>query len=200
MITQAVILCGGKGERLGDALRYSPAVVVPKPLIEVGGKPFITYAITMLKGIGFEDIVLLCRDLVEHFKFLGDEIVRVIGVPVSWWKPECCAKGTISEEVLPIPNIEATFLLLNGDSFPLMDWRAFCNTDEPRVAVKIVGRDAGVAIVRREDIESGKIDCLDIKGMMNKTENYVVLGGLHIGTPQGLQRARTFIDIAVYGQ
>ena len=199
-IRQAVILCGGKGERLGDALRYSPTVVIPKPLIEVGGKPFITYAINMLKGIGFEDIVLLCRHLVEHFKFLSDETIRVIGIPTSWTLPESMAKGDISEEVLSVPNLQDIFLLLNSDSFPLMDWRAFVNTEDPRVAVKMIGRDAGVAIVSKWDVKSGVVRCLDIKGMMDEYENYVVLGGLHIGTPQGLQRARAFIDIAVYGQ
>ncbi len=185
MITQAVILCGGKGERLGYATAETP-----KPLVEVGGKPFITYALNMLKGIGFKDIVLLPRQFGEAFLLLAGGEVRVVAVE----------NMTVNEEVLTIAGLQDLFLLLNGDSFPLMDWRAFVETDGPRVAVKVVGRDAGAAIVRKADVEAARVNCLDIKDMMEKYENYVVLGGLHIGTPQGLQRARTFIDIAVYGQ
>lgn len=185
MVEQAVILCGGKGGRLGYATE-----TVPKPLVEVGGKPFITYAINMLKGIGIRDIVIAARNLAAAFIALEDGVVRV------GKKTDLSA----NEEILSIANLQDMFLLLNGDGFPIMDWRAFINTDRPRVAVKVVGRDAGVAIVGRADIATGYIHCLDIKDMMGKMENYVVLGGLHIGTPEGLQRARTFIDIAVYGQ
>ena len=189
MITQAVILCGGKGERLGDALRYNPTVLIPKPLIEVGGKPFVTYAIAMLKGIGITDIILTTRNQAGHFVYLQDDVVRVVG-------KDCEADA----ELLLISHLHDLFLLLNGDSFPIMDWRAFINTDKPRVAVKVVGRDAGVAIVRKADIGSGHFRCLDMKSMMSVYENYTILGGLHIGTPQGLQRARAFMDIVVYGQ
>lgn len=185
MVKQAVILCGGKGERLGYA-----TALTPKPLIEVGGKPFVTFAINMLKGIGIEDIVLVAKDFAQHFQFLEDGKVRV-GEKTD---------ADADTEVLSIANLKDIFLLLNGDGFPIMDWRDFIDTEWPRVAIKVVGRDAGVAIVRKIDILTGHIHCLDIKDMMGKMENYIVLGGLHIGTPQGLQRARTFIDIAVYGQ
>lgn len=188
---QAVILCGGSGERLGDALRYDPGIEVPKPLIEVGGKPFITYTLNMLKGIGFNDIVLLAKNLAKKFKHLEGGVVRVI---------DSGQYEHISQEVLSVPNLQGIFLLLNGDSFPIMDWRAFVDDFKPKIAVKVIGRDAGIAIVLKEDIVHGEINCLDIKGMMNRYVNYIVFGGLHIGTPAGLQRARTFIDIAVYGQ
>lgn len=184
-INQALILCGGEGERLGYA-----ADAVPKPLVEVGGKPFITYAINMLKGIGIRDIILLTKDKAKYFSYLSGSTVRVVE-----------SQGNIDEGVMSIiEQLDGMFLLLNGDLFPIMDWRGFISTCRPKVAVKIIGRDAGAAIVKREDIVSGYISCSDIKGMMDKYENYIVLGGLHIGTPEGLQRARTFIDIAVYGE
>jgi len=184
MVKQAVILCGGRGTRLAELVNETP-----KPLIEVGGKPFVTYAINMLKGIGFTDIVLLIGYMKEKFESLKDKVVRLVET-----------QEDVNKAVLSIPNLQDLFLLLNGDCFPVMDWRGFVEAAEPRVAVKIVGRDAGVAIVRKRHIEDGFINCGNIKDMVNKLENYTILGGLHVGTPQGLQRARVFFDTIVYGQ
>lgn len=193
MISQAVILAGGRGTRLNDGLRFSPAVEVPKPLIEVGGKPFITYSINMLKGIGISDIILLVGYMKECYTFLEDGIVRLV-----------TTREDVNEAVLSILDLHPTFILLNGDCFPVMDWRTFVDKDNPinhpKVAVKIIERDAGIAIVTRTDILSNKINCADISGMLKVYKAYTILGGLHIGTYQGLERARQFMDIVVFGQ
>ena len=188
MIKQTIVLVGGRGERLNDGIRFTPAVEIPKPLIEVGGKPFLTYSLDMLKGIGIRDIVLLVGYRKEFYEFLKDDIVRLVET-----------QEDVNKAVLSIPNLQELFLLLNGDCFPIMDWRDFIRAAKPRVAVKIVGRDAGIAIVSKEDIRVGGVDCSRIGDMLGKYENYSILGGLHIGTYQGLARARLFIDIVVYG-
>lgn len=185
----AVILCGGKGTRLNDGLRYNPAIETPKPLIEVGGKPFVSYAINMLKGVGITDIVLLVGYMKEAYEQLKQSGVRLVETV-----------DDVNEAVLAIPDLGTSFLLLNGDCFPVMDWRAFIDTGEPRVAVKIVDRDAGVAIVSKASVATGSVDCSDINGMRECCEEYTILGGLHIGTYQGLQRARQFMDLIVFGQ
>jgi len=161
--------------------------------MEVGGKPFITYSLNMLKGIGITDIVLLVGYMEEEFDFLEGIIVRLV-----------TTQKNVNEAVLAIPNLQSTFVLLNGDCFPVMDWRTFIDKDNPvnlpKVTVKIVGRDAGIAIVTREDILSNKINCADISGMLKVYGSYTILGGLHIGTYQGLERARQFMDLVVFGQ
>jgi NDP-sugar pyrophosphorylase family protein len=43
MLKQAVILVGGLGTRLGEMAR-----LVPKPLLEVAGKPFLDYILDEL--------------------------------------------------------------------------------------------------------------------------------------------------------
>lgn len=191
MVRQAVILCGGEGTRLGDALRFAPAYEVPKVLQEVGGKPFVTYAINYLKGIGFTNIFLMVKFKAEDFYFLEsiDGIVKLVQ-----------SSDDVNQSILSIPILEDLFLLLNGDCFPVMDWREFCNTDQPRTAIKIVDRDAGAAIVRKSDVESNRINCSDIRPMDRIYEKYTILGGLHIGTYQGLERARQFMDLVVFGQ
>ncbi len=189
MLKQAVILCGGPGTRLNDQVRFQPAIETPKPLIEVGGKPFVTYAISMLKGIGFTDIVLLVGYMREAFEPLQKYPVRLVETQENF-----------NKAVLAISGLEDIFLLLNGDCFPVMDWRAFCHTLTSRVAIKIVNRDAGVAIVERVCIKQGILDCSRIGDMDKTIPTYTILGGLHVGTYQGLARARQFMDMVVFGQ
>ena len=52
--SQAVILVGGRGTRLGALTDDTP-----KPLLAVGGKPFLAYVVGALARQGFRDIVLL---------------------------------------------------------------------------------------------------------------------------------------------
>ena len=54
LITQAVILCGGLGTRLGNITK-----VVPKPMVDVKGKPFLEHIIIQLKKNGIKEILLL---------------------------------------------------------------------------------------------------------------------------------------------
>ncbi len=55
MITQAIILAGGKGERLRP---YT--LDRPKPMVEILGKPIIAYQVDQLKAIGVTDFVFAC--------------------------------------------------------------------------------------------------------------------------------------------
>jgi len=55
MIKQAVILCGGKGSRLGKLTTH-----IPKPLLKVNSKPFIEYQIENLARHGIKEIYLIC--------------------------------------------------------------------------------------------------------------------------------------------
>ena len=64
--TQAVILAGGRGERLRPFTDN-----MPKPMIEFHGKPFLEYLIEMLRDQGFKRILLLLgylpRIIQEYF-------------------------------------------------------------------------------------------------------------------------------------
>lgn len=188
MISQAIILVGGRGERLNDKVRYTPIAETPKPLVEVGGRPFVTYAIRYLTGIGFTDIVLLVGHMKESFVPLSGGSVRLV-----------VTQPNVDDAVLAIPDLQDMFLLLNGDCFPIMDWSILRQRKAPCTTVKIVGRDAGCAVVAKQDIVAGVISCANISGMELVYEVITILGGLHIGTVAGLHRARQFMDMVVYG-
>jgi len=55
-LREALILAGGKAERLGDA-----AGGQPKPLVPVAGRPIVEYQIRRLVAAGVERVVIACR-------------------------------------------------------------------------------------------------------------------------------------------
>ena len=59
---QVVVLCGGKGTRLSE---YTEKI--PKPLIEIGGKPILWHIIQMYKSYG-------CNEFIFCLGYKGDKI------------------------------------------------------------------------------------------------------------------------------
>ena len=72
---EALVLAGGKAERLGDA-----AGGLPKPLVPVGGRPLAEYQVLRLAAAGVTRVILACRagyeqQFVDALSDLGVEIV-----------------------------------------------------------------------------------------------------------------------------
>ena len=60
-----VILCGGRGTRLQERTQ-----VIPKPLVEIGGRPIVWHVIQIYLAHGFERFLLLTghrQDQIAHF-------------------------------------------------------------------------------------------------------------------------------------
>ena len=60
-----VILCGGRGTRLG-----AHASEVPKPLVEIGGRPIVWHVIRLYAAQGFDRFLLAAGyrgELIERF-------------------------------------------------------------------------------------------------------------------------------------
>lgn len=150
-------------------------------MIVVQGKPFIYYMATILNRMGVTDIVLSVGYLKEQFGKLDIPGIRLVD----------CDPEEVNKSVLRVPGLKSLFVLANGDVLPILKWKQFLDTKKPRVAVKTtpIYKDAGICIVDREDVRSGKEDCGDIRGMMTDYENFACTGNLHIGTPEGLRIA-----------
>jgi NDP-sugar pyrophosphorylase family protein len=52
---EAIVLAGGKAERLGDAARG-----LPKPLVPVGGRPLVSYQLARLARAGVDRAIIAC--------------------------------------------------------------------------------------------------------------------------------------------
>ena len=110
MLTQAVILVGGLGTRLGDRTR-----LVPKPMLEIGGRPFLDTLIDeLLRYDIFDEILLLAghrAEIVEtHYASAARGRTRLV---VS---SETAPLGTGGALVHARELLHDRFLLLNGDS------------------------------------------------------------------------------------
>ncbi|MDE6582477.1 MAG: NTP transferase domain-containing protein [Duncaniella sp.] len=104
---RAIIMAGGKGERLRPL-----TLTTPKPLVKVAGKAIIDYNIEALAAVGVKDITVtvnyLAEQLEEHFS------QPVAGVNVKCVR-ETFPMGTIgSAALVPAGTLGAT-LVMNSD-------------------------------------------------------------------------------------
>jgi mannose-1-phosphate guanylyltransferase len=150
---QALVLAGGEGTRLRPLTN-----TVPKPVLPLVNRPFLTYMIEWLAGHGFTEVVLSCM-------FMAGDIRRVLGD--REWKgtrlhyveePE--PRGTAGAVKFAEAVLDERFAVLNGDIFTDFDvsalWRAhrelgaratitLMEVDDPS-AYGLVLRDANDAV------------------------------------------------------
>jgi NDP-sugar pyrophosphorylase family protein len=114
---EAVILAGGKAERLGDAARGRP-----KALVDVAGMPLAAYQVDQLVRAGVERVIVSCAQGTEdEFQValagLGAEIV-----PVA--EPEPLGRGGGLRFAGGARQKEGPLYALNGDELIDVDLRA----------------------------------------------------------------------------
>jgi D-glycero-D-manno-heptose 1,7-bisphosphate phosphatase len=121
-VSQAAILVGGKGTRLCEAVAS-----IPKPLMEVAGRPFLDRIIAHLSRFGIQRVLLLAGYLgqVVAEAYDGRELFGVsLNVVV-----EPSARGTAGALAHCLDLLDDVFLLSNGDSLFDCDLTDFCATD-----------------------------------------------------------------------
>jgi NDP-sugar pyrophosphorylase family protein len=123
------ILAGGLGTRLGRL-----AEKVPKPLINVAGKPFLAHQLALLRRQGFKQVVLCVGHLGEMIRTeFGTGADYGVTLTYSFDGPHLIGTGGAVRKALPI--LGDRFLVMYGDSylpiaFPSV-WSAFCESGKP---------------------------------------------------------------------
>lgn len=135
---QALILVGGEGTRLRPLTS-----TVPKPVVPLAGRPFITFMLEWLRGHGVDDAVLSCG-------FMADSVRRVLGDGESLGmrlryvsEPEPLGTGGALKFAEPL--LAERFLMLNGDVLTDIDLTAQLAQHEA------TGARATLALVAVED-------------------------------------------------
>jgi mannose-1-phosphate guanylyltransferase len=135
---QALVLAGGEGTRLRPLTN-----TVPKPVLPLVNRPFLTYMIEWLAAHGFTEVVMSCM-------FLAGDIRRVLGE--REWKgtrlhyveePE--PRGTAGAVKFAEAVLGERFAVLNGDILTDFDISALWRTHEE------LGARATITLMEVED-------------------------------------------------
>ncbi len=114
---QAVFLIGGKGTRLGAL-----TAAMPKPLLDVGGRPFLDYLLEKVAAAGVPEILLLAGyNAHQATRYEGS---RVGGADIKC-RVEPEGSGTAGGLKWAADALAPSFLLMNGDSLFDIDLVAF---------------------------------------------------------------------------
>ncbi len=109
-ITQAVILAGGRGERLRPLTDN-----LPKPMVPVSGNPFLEYIVELLRENGIKEIVMLLGYLPEKvIEYFGDGKKFSVSIKYSIGSVDDFT-GTRVRNAAPLLADE--FLLLYSDNY-----------------------------------------------------------------------------------
>ncbi|KAF0135318.1 MAG: D-glycero-D-manno-heptose 1-phosphate guanosyltransferase [Candidatus Saganbacteria bacterium] len=112
---QAVILAGGAGTRLKPLTDN-----IPKPMIDINGKPFILYIIEYLKKSGIKNVVLCTGYLADKISdYFGNG--KKYGVDIRY-SVEKKFLGTAGAIKLADNLLEDEFFVLNGDTYLPIDY------------------------------------------------------------------------------
>lgn len=118
---KAVILCGGRGTRLGEHGRS-----VPKALITIGGKPIIWHLLTLFACHGVTDFVLCLG-------YLGDDIRNYFAGNDNGWNVELIDTGIDTNTGGRLKRVEdrvadeQSFFVTYGDGLADVDLSALAD-------------------------------------------------------------------------
>lgn len=147
---KAIILAGGRGERLRPLTDK-----IPKPMIPVKGKPLIEWCIANLKNNGIVDIILSIgykAEVIEDYFKDGSGF----GVHVSYnIEKEPLGTGGAVKEICKKYSINEPFILVWGDNLADYKFRQMVKEHKNHDAL------ITMALTTREDVENFGVALLE---------------------------------------
>lgn len=116
-IKSAIILAGGKGERLRPFTDDRP-----KPMVEIAGRPIISYILEQIKNAGVEEVVVACSYLHEVLEvYLGNG--EKFGLKISYSIEELPLGrgGGIKQAMKHLTGEWENTMVINGDQLWQLD-------------------------------------------------------------------------------
>jgi NDP-sugar pyrophosphorylase family protein len=151
--TEAIILAGGKAERLGDASEGRP-----KSLVPIAGRPLAAYQLALLANAGVERVIVSCaagqEELFEReLSGAGVELVTV-------GEPEPLGRGGGLRLAAQARRSQGPIYALNGDELFDLDLRELFAAHEAKggaatITVAPLQSHLGVVDVDDEDVVRG---------------------------------------------
>ena len=116
---QVVILAGGLGTRLRP---YTETI--PKPMMNISGKPFLEYQLAHLRNCGTKKILLCVGYLGEQIEnYFGDGKNFGLDIKYSYEEKQLGTAGAL-KNVEPLIKYDS-FIVMNGDTYSDFNLREF---------------------------------------------------------------------------
>lgn len=131
MVKSAIILAGGKGERLRPYTNDRP-----KPMVEIGGQPILAYALKQLKEAGVEEVVFACsyqREILQEH--VGDGQRYGVKAKYSVEEIPLGRGGGIKQAMGMLDAGWENTVVINGDNLWQLDVSALMNKQEEKKAI-----------------------------------------------------------------
>ena len=195
---EALILAGGKAERLGDAAQGRP-----KPLVPLAGRPLAAYQVARLAEAGISRVIVACAQGNEtlfesELAGLGPEIVAV-------GEPEPLGRGGGLRLAASHRRESGPVLALNGDELLGVDLRDLTERHRTRgpaatIVVSQVRSPFGVVEVNDDDTIAGFREAQVLPQWVNSGV-YVLDDECITRLPErGDHEATTFPELAAEGR
>jgi NDP-sugar pyrophosphorylase family protein len=195
---EAIILAGGKAERLGDA-----AGGRPKSLVPIAGKPLAAYQVGRLAAAGVERVIVSCA--AGQGELFAAELAGLGPVIVCAEEPERLGRGGGIKFAAQQRNEDGDVLAMNGDELVDVDFAALLarQRETGAAATVTVARPAspfGVVELSDDDVVTGFSEGGRIP--------YWVNCGVYVLSPEALARfpdqgdheSTTFPELAAEGR
>jgi len=175
---EAVVLAGGKAERMGDATAGRP-----KSLVEVGGKPLLAWQIGRLRNAGVDRVIISCSagqepDFDEGLAGLGVEIVCA-------GETERLGRGGAIRFAAASRSESGELFAMNGDELVDVDFAAL-------LAQHRASGAAATVTVAQPPSQFGQVDLTDddvVTGFHEVSRvPYWVNCGIYVLSPAAIER------------
>jgi NDP-sugar pyrophosphorylase family protein len=195
---EAIILCGGKAERLGDA-----AGGRPKSLVEVGGRPLAAYQVARLGQAGVERVIMACA--AEQGALFERELSGLGPEVVAAEEPERLGRGGGIRFAAQSRREGGDVYALNGDELVAVDFAGLLARHRE------AGGAATVAVTRPRS-PFGVVDLAEGDAIVGFSEGgaipYWVSCGIYVLSEEAVERfpergdheSTTFPELAAEGR
>jgi len=148
---KAIILAAGKGERLRGILNN-----IPKPMVEINGKPILEHNILLLKRYGITDIYINLHhqpDVIR--KHFGNGEKYGVNIKYSYEETLLGTAGAVRKIADDYWNRKEFFILLYGDNLYQYDLQEIINFHMRKKGI------ATIAVYEKDSVSQSGIVVLD---------------------------------------
>jgi len=184
---KAVVMAGGEGTRLRPLTSNQP-----KPMVPIVGKPCMEHIIELLRGYGFDDVIVTVAFLPQAIRsYFGDG--ESLGVNIEYSVEES-PLGTAGSVGLAGDKLDETFLVISGDALCDFDLGGLVEFHKQKGAAVTVGLKSvenplefGIVVTDEE----GRIERFLEKPSWGQVFSDTINTGVYVLEPEVLEHVPT---------